>query len=131
MGLWPRTMRLNPIKIFKVIIGILVEIIVVVQGHMLWGDFSLASILSRCNKPNKSHIHEDFDSLFHLYFLGYPFPMFVLVELKWTWVTLIVVVFPYLHTFIILFYYYFSFLFSLSQNKEANFQPIFYPVYNK
>jgi len=54
-------MRLDPVNIFKVILGINIIIDVVVQGHMLLsilgGDFSSASILSRCNKLNTSRIH--------------------------------------------------------------------------
>jgi len=50
-------MRLSPVNIFKVIVGIIIVIIVVVQGHMLGGDFYSASILSRHNKLNMSYIH--------------------------------------------------------------------------
>jgi len=50
-------MRLDPVNIFKVILGIIIVINVVVQGHMLGGDFSSASILSRHNKLNTSRIH--------------------------------------------------------------------------
>jgi len=69
--------------------------------------------------------------MFHLHFRGLPFALFVLLEFKWKWTTLPTLVFPFLATSIILFYYYFSLLFSLSQNKESNFQPIFYVTYNK
>jgi len=51
-------MRLDPINIVKVILGIIIVISVVVQGHMLGGDFSSAIILSRRNKLNTSRIHE-------------------------------------------------------------------------
>jgi len=51
-------MRLDLLSIFKVILGIIIVISIVVQGHMLGGDFSSTSILSQRNKLNTSRIHK-------------------------------------------------------------------------